>query len=259
MTTETAHKPKTYKKGTVYPLPVTQLQVDLDQPRKSIDSAELEALKRSIEEKGLLYPVLFRVDENNNFILVSGERRFRAFESLGKETIPAMLVGSERYDEVALVDNILRVDLHPVDEAEALDKLRTKYDYTQEQLGTMIGKAQNTVADILGLMKLTQEIRDDARHRKELSRSALLKIARMRANGQRKAYDALVTSLSTPKKEIKRPRLNITKKTITSTDNTLKCVKSIDLDSLGGDREAVVSKLQELLHEIQNKLGSIGG
>ncbi|WP_246043723.1 hypothetical protein [Geomonas edaphica] len=108
-------------------------------------------------------------------------------------------------------------------------------------------------------MKLSEEIREDARHRKELSRGALLKIARLkRPISQRKAYDALIASLGMSKKEIKRPHRTATKKTIDATDNTLKCIKGIDLETLGDDRDAVVSKLQELLQEIQNKLGSIG-
>lgn len=254
----TAGNVPTYKRGRIYNLSLDQLQTDSDQPRKHFDGSELDALKKSIEEKDLLYPVLFRIDGNGNNILVSGERRLRAFRSLGRETIPAMVIGSEKYDEVALVDNIQRVDLHPIDEAEAVNNLKTKYGYTQDQLGNLVGKAQNTVSDILALMALSEEIRVDARQRKELSRGTLLKIARIkRPTSQRKAYDALVASLGAPKKDIKRPRLTATKKTITSTDNTLKCLKAIDLDTLGDDRDVVVSKLQELLQEIQNKLGSI--
>ncbi|QXE92426.1 ParB/RepB/Spo0J family partition protein [Geomonas subterranea] len=258
MTAET--KSTTYRKGKIHDISLDLLHRDVDQPRKHFDESELDALKKSIEDKGLLYPVLFRVDENGNNILVSGERRLRAFRSLGKETIPAMRIDSERYDEVALIDNIQRVDLSPVDESEAVFNLQSKYGHTQEQIGNLIGKAQNTVADILGLMKLSPEIREDARHRTELSRVALLKVARIkRPTVQRKAYDALVASLGIPKKEIKRPRLSVTKKAITSTNNTLKCIKSIDIEALGDDRDVVVSKLQELLQEIQNKLGSIGG
>lgn len=258
MPTETEQKSTTFKKGKIYQLSISDLNPDsTSQPRKTIENADIEGLKLSIEQHGQLSPIIFRVDENNSLILVSGERRFRACQSLGKSHINGIFLDSEKYDEIALVDNVQRVDLHPIDEAEAIKSLKTKYDYTQEQLGNIVGKAQNTITDILGLMKLSQEIRDDARQRKELSRAALLKIARMGSKGQKKAYDALVTSLSAPKKEIKRPRLTITKKTLTTTDNSLKCIKSIDLNSLGDDRDVVVSKLQELLHEIQNKLGTI--
>jgi ParB family chromosome partitioning protein len=258
MTTETKGASKKYGKGKIYDINVDLLQTD-GNPRKSFDQAELDGLKVSIEQKGLLYPVLFRIEEDK-LILISGERRLRAFRSLGKETIPAIRVDNDRYDEVALIDNLQRSDLHPVDESEAIHNLQTKYGHTQEQLGNLIGKAQNTVADILGLMKLSEEIREDARTRRELSRTSLLKVARIkRATSQRKAYDALISTLGSPKKEIKRPRLSDTKKITSATDNTLKCIKSIDLGTLGDDRDVVVSKLHELMEEIQNKLGSIEG
>jgi ParB family chromosome partitioning protein len=190
-----------YKKGKIHEIPLNQLHRDIDQPRKHFAESELEALKQSIEEKGWLYPILFRVDENDCNIIVSGERRFKAYQALGKDKIPAMLVGSEKYDEVALIDNILRVNLNIIDEAEALNNLKTKYAYTQEQIGNLIGKAHNTISETLALTALSDEIRDDARYR-DLSRTALLKVARIKkATAQRKAYDALVATLTAPKKE----------------------------------------------------------
>lgn len=260
MTTETNASAVSYKKGKLYNINLSHLSPDPSQPRKHINPSELEELKQSIQAHGLLSPIIFRVDQDHNLILVSGERRFRACQALGKTQVNGIYLDAEKYDEIALVDNIQRVDLHPVDEAEAINNLKSKYGYTQEQLGNIVGKAQNTISDILGLIALSEDIREDARQRKELSRGALLKIARIkRPTSQRKAYDALIASLGMPKKEIRRPRLSDTKKAITSTDTTLKCIKSIDLDTLGDDRDIVVSKLQELMQEIQNKLGSIKG
>lgn len=255
MSSKSDAKAAKYVKHKIHEIPLDQLTRDADQPRKHFDEAEMETLKESIQEKGLIYPVIFRVDENDNKILVSGERRFKAFQALAKETIPAMLIDSEKYDEIALIDNIQRVDLHPVDEAEALKNLKTKYEYTEKQIGHLIGKAHNTVNDIIKLTELSDDIRDEARQRKDLSRSALLKIARIKKpNAQRKAYDALIAILSSPKKEIKRPRLSVYSKTIATTEQTLKCIKDIDLEAFGESRGAVVLKLQELLAEIQNKL-----
>lgn len=260
MSTDIKETTPIFKKGKLYRIPLAELAPDPGQPRKYIDDTELHALKQSIEVHGLLSPIIFRVDENKNLILVSGERRYRACQLLGKPDINGIFLDTEKYDEIALVDNVQRADLHPVDEAEAVHNLKVKYAYTQEQIGNIVGKAQNTISDILGMMALSDEIRNDARGRKGLSRGALLKVARIkRPASQKKAYDALTASLSMPKKEIKRPRLTIIKKAITSTENTLKCIKSMDLDKLGDDRDAVVSKLQELLQEVQNKLDSIEG
>ena len=248
-----------YKKGKIYEIDLDQLYRDIDQPRKHFDEAELESLKQSISDKGLLYPIIIRVDDTGSNIIVSGERRFKAYKALGKATIPAMLVNDDtKWDEIAVIDNIQRSSLNVVEESEALNHLVEKYGHTQEQMGNLIGKAQNTVSEILALKGLSEDIRKEARERKDLSRAALLKIAKKRPTSQRKAYDALVASLAAPKKEIKRPRLTITKRAIATTDNSLKCLKEIDLDTLGDDRDVVVSKLQDLLLEIQNKLRSIG-
>lgn len=261
MTTDTESKPTIYKKDKIHNILVSELSTE-GNPRKSIDEAELDDLKKSIDEEGLIYPIIFRIDEYGNKIVVSGSRRLRAFQDLGKETIPAMLLRSEkddRHDEIALVDNIQREGLHPIDEAEAVDKLIAKHGYSQEQMGILLGKAQNTVSTIVTLMKISEEIRNEARQVKGLSRNALLKIANLsRPTSQRKAYDALVASLGAPKKEIKRPRLTISTKAIKTAQSTRDYIKDIDLNTLGEDRDAVVSSLQDLLQEIQVKLASIG-
>jgi ParB family chromosome partitioning protein len=241
-------------------IPLSQLSVDSSQPRKHIDKAELDDLIESIKEKGLLYPVIFRIDEKNKKILVSGERRFKAFKALKKVTIPAMLINNAKYDEIALIDNIQRVGLHPIDEAEAVTNLMNKYKYTQDQLGNLVGKAQNTISDISQLMELTLEIREDARKRKKLSRSALLKIARIKKPElQQKAYDTLIAALSTHKEKKTRTKLSSSTKAITFVDNGLKVIKKLDFNSLGEEKAEVITKLEELLQEIQGKLDSMKG
>ena len=254
----TEAKPQTnYKKGIIHEIPLDQLYRDIDQPRKHFDLLELESLKQSIADKGLLYPIIFRVDDNDCNIIVSGERRFKAYQSLGIEKIPAMLVGSDKYDEVALIDNILRSELHPVDEAEALENLRTKHNYTHDELGNLIGKAANTVTEIVTLAKLPQEIRDDARTRKNLSRNALLKVARKPTDkGRKKAYEVLLASLS--KVDTKRPYVKSPsyKKTVDISDKAIKAIQTIDLGSLGENKVEVEAKLRELLVAIQDKLDS---
>src|ERR1035438_3267783 len=144
MPTKTKGDTTIYAKGKIHEIPLEQLTPDTNQPRKHFDESELDNLKKSIEDKGLIYPVIFRKDDTGSLILVSGERRFRAFASLGKPTIPGIYIESEKYDEIALVDNIQRVDLNPVDEAEALNSLKSKYNYSEKQIGHIIGKAHNT-------------------------------------------------------------------------------------------------------------------
>lgn len=247
------------KNFVVVDIPLIELSSDPCNPRKYFDEADREALTKSIQTDGLINPIVVRLDSNGNKIIVNGERRFRAFKALGLETIPAKVIDTINHEEIALIDNIVRVDLHTVEMAEALKSIM-KYGYTQEKLGDLIGKASNTVCEILKLMDLTQGIRDDARVRKELSRSKLLPIARLKkARAQEKAYDALIAKLSRAGEKRTRTRHPATKKVIAATETTLKYLNDIDLESLGQDKEEVVAKLQDLLVTIRNKFGILGG
>jgi ParB family chromosome partitioning protein len=176
-----------YEKGQLYQLELAHLQADPNQPRKYLDPQALEDLTESIRQHGVLMPILFRQDaalEAN--LIVAGERRFEAAKMAGLTTIPAIYLGGhdatvspeENYAEIALVENLLRQDLTPVEEAEALDRLIKEQSYTQEQLGAIIGKARTTVGDILTLNKLPQAIRDECRGNTAVTRKTLITIAR---------------------------------------------------------------------------------
>lgn len=248
--------PIKYKKGKLYPLSLSMLVPDPLQPRKHIDESDLQELKQSIQTHGLLSPIIFRVDQDNNLILVSGERRYRACQALGLTEIQGVFIDSQKHDEVALVDNVQREDLHPVDLSEAVKSLKDKYDYTLEQIGHVIGKAEQTVSEIIKLTELSQEIRDDARTRKNLSRNALLKVARKTKKAQKKAYELLVGALS--KEGTKRPYVKhqAHEKVTTIADKAIKGIQELNLDNLGDNKEEVETKLRELLAAIQNKLGT---
>ena len=176
-----------YEKGQLYQLELAHLQADPNQPRKFMDPQALEDLTESIRQHGVLMPILFRQNaalEAN--VVVAGERRVEAAKMAGLTTIPAIYLGGNdaivspeaNYAEIALVENLLRQDLTAVEEAEALDRLMTEQNYTQEQLGAIIGKARTTVTDILTLNKLPQEIRDECRGNTAVTRKTLITIAR---------------------------------------------------------------------------------
>jgi ParB family transcriptional regulator, chromosome partitioning protein len=172
-----------YEKGQLYHLPLTDLLADPNQPRKYIDPQALEDLAASIAQHGLLTPILFRLapagpaDSGPCLYIVAGERRCAAARKVGLTEVPAILVEG-KHGEIALVENLLRQDLTVVEEAEALDRLLKEESYTQEQLGVIIGKARTTVTDILTLTRLPQEIRDECRGNKAVTRKTLIAIAR---------------------------------------------------------------------------------
>jgi ParB family chromosome partitioning protein len=113
----------------------------------------MEEMTASVAKHGILQPILFLVDETGNPIIVAGERRVEAAKKAGLTTIPAIFVEGN-HAEIALVENLLRQDLTPIEEAEALDRLIKEQSYTHEQLAGMIGKARNTLTEILSLHRL---------------------------------------------------------------------------------------------------------
>jgi ParB family chromosome partitioning protein len=151
----------------------------------------LEDLTESVRQHGVLMPLLFRQDaalEAN--VIVAGERRFEAAKIAGLTTIPAILVEGNTA-EIALVENLLRQDLTAVEEAEALQRLKDEQKYTDEQLGAIIGKARTTLNEALSLNKLPQEIRDECRADRTITKSTLITIARKKqARAMTTAYNA---------------------------------------------------------------------
>jgi ParB family transcriptional regulator, chromosome partitioning protein len=161
-------------------IPLSSCRPNPDQPRKMFNPSALKELADSISEHGLLQPITVKRDPNNKqgFIIVAGERRFRAFELLGEETVPA-IVTSGKADEIALIENLQREALTPIEEAEALLKLKEKYSYTQEELAKSIGKARSTVTNLLKLNTLPKRIREEGSMSNIANRSFLMELARI--------------------------------------------------------------------------------
>jgi ParB family transcriptional regulator, chromosome partitioning protein len=159
---------------------LVKLRPNPDQPRKIINEEGLEDLARSIEEQGLLQPITVKEQGDSTYMVVAGERRWRAHERLGKQTIFAILTDGNP-DEIAIIENLQREDLNPIDEAEALGSLMERHDYTQEQLGRVIGKRQSTVSEMLRLATLPEEIKREYRAPDTaVSKTVLIELVRLR-------------------------------------------------------------------------------
>ena len=172
-------EPNEYEEGQVYQLSIESLLFDPDQPRKYFDENDLDNLKKSIESLGLLQAILFRKDESGALIVVAGERRVRAVRNNGGTTIPGKyFLGN--YEEAALVENTMRVNLSPMEMAQACLKYKDKNGCTEEAIAKIIGKARNTVNEILSLNNLPDEIKENCINRNDLPRRDLVKIARTR-------------------------------------------------------------------------------
>jgi ParB family chromosome partitioning protein len=134
------------------------------QPRKSFDNSALQDLSASLKRSGVLQPVVVR-RHGQQFQIVVGERRWRAAQMAGLTHIPAVVreVTDAETLELALVENLLREDLNPMEEAEAYERLLTEFSWTQEELGQRVGKDRSSVANCLRLLKLPELIQADLR------------------------------------------------------------------------------------------------
>ncbi len=169
----------TYEKGKLYDLNIADLQPDPEQPRKYFDEEALAELKASIEKHGVLQPVLVRLGTDDALLLVSGERRYQASLLAGCQTIPAVFTTGEPA-EISTVENLLRVNLTAIEEAEAIERLRALHDYALADLTTVLGKSASTLSEILSLNKLPAEVKDDCRNDPKAGRSILVLIARQK-------------------------------------------------------------------------------
>jgi ParB family chromosome partitioning protein len=144
-------------------IPVTDIVPNRLQPRKEFDPTELQNLEASIKANGLLQPITVRAAANG-FELIAGERRFRAVQRLGWDSVPAIVkddsdVSDKALLTLALVENLQRSDLNPIEEAEGYQNLVTQFQLTQQDIATVVGKDRSTVANTLRLLALPLSVR----------------------------------------------------------------------------------------------------
>ena len=155
---------------SVNSIKVSQISPNPFQPREEFDEQTLEELKQSISERGVIQPITVR-KWNDGYQLVAGERRLRAVSALQLEYIPAYVIevdSDEEMIELALIENIQREDLNPVDVARAYEQLLTTCSLTQEQVAKKVGKDRSTITNFLRLLKLPVKIQESLK-KNELS------------------------------------------------------------------------------------------
>ena len=146
---------------SVQNLPIDSVYPNIDQPRKTFDDERLKELADSIKESGVIIPIIVTKTEKG-YLIVAGERRWRASKLANLKEIPAIvreLSGLEILQQ-ALIENIQRQDLNPLEEAEALQKLITDYDMKQEEVSTIVGRSRPAITNILRLLNLSDKVKD---------------------------------------------------------------------------------------------------
>ena len=143
-------------------LRISDIEPNRDQPRKHFDEEALQALAASIEQHGLIQPLLVEPLESGRYRIIAGERRWRACRIAGVSEVPAVVrtVTKQQNMEIALIENLQREDLNPIEEAQGYRSLQEVYHLTQEQIASSVGKSRPAVANALRLLSLPEQIMD---------------------------------------------------------------------------------------------------
>ncbi len=223
-------------------LPIEQIHADRANPRKDFDEAALEELAVSLKNQGVLQPVLVRRD-GKGYRLIAGERRWRAAQRAGLTELPAIIreaSDAEAY-ELALVENIQRADLNPLEEAEAFRRLIEERKLTQEQAADRVGKDRSTVANALRLLALPNEV-------KQLLVEGDLDMGHARA----------ILGLAKPGEMVALARAVITEKlTVRDTEARVKAVKGVSAPGKKKRGQVRASpEARKLVEDLQRRLGT---
>ncbi len=144
-------------------LPIEFLSPNSRNPRRSFDDEQLDSLAASIREKGVIQPIIVRATPNktNSFEIVAGERRWRAAQRAGLYDVPIVLIEANDREtlEIAIIENVQRADLNPIDEALGYEQLLSHFQYTQADLARVIGKSRSHVTNTLRLLNLSESTR----------------------------------------------------------------------------------------------------
>lgn len=189
-------------------LNISDIRPNPDQPRKTFREESLIELAASIERHGLIQPITVKRQEDGMYLLVAGERRFRAFERLGRQTIPAIITTGDA-EEIALIENIQREDLNPLEEAEAMARMMERHQYTQDQLGQIVGKSQANISKALGILTLPEVIKTEYRTQPIIGKWMLIEIAQMKSEADQVAvWDAIKEGRLATVKTVKSVRFS---------------------------------------------------
>lgn len=174
-------------------LPISQIETYADQPRKHFDEDALNDLADSIREHGIIQPLTVRKLSSGYYQIIAGERRWRAARLAGLTQVPAIVIEADdrKMTELALIENLQREDLNPIEEAEGYKRLMDNYQMTQEEAAARVGKSRSAVANSLRLLGLCAEVRKLLEGGK-LSSGHARALLPLKADAQKKAASAII-------------------------------------------------------------------
>jgi ParB family chromosome partitioning protein len=156
-----ADRAETTEQGTFFECAIDRIEAMPSQPRSRFDEESLQELAASIRENGIIQPLIVRATDDGTLRLIAGERRLRAARLVGLERVPVVVREAEGEDDyaLALIENIQRADLDPIEEAKAFERLIAEHAFTQDELAQRVGKSRSAVANALRLLRLPDPIR----------------------------------------------------------------------------------------------------
>jgi ParB family chromosome partitioning protein len=148
-------------KSTVRDIELNLIVPNRFQPREHFDETKLKELAESINKHGVLSPIIVRESSTDRFEIIAGERRFRAASLNGLKTIPCLIDNAENQTslEIALIENLQRENLNPIEEAKGFDRLKREFGLTQEEISGVTGKARSTIANSIRILSLPEEVK----------------------------------------------------------------------------------------------------
>lgn len=234
-------------------VPIEQLHANPDQPRRTFVQEELEDLSASIKEKGVIQPLIVRQTAENEYEIVAGERRWRASQMAQLHEVPVLVREFSDVEvlEVAIIENIQRADLNPVDEAAGYRQLMDRFGHTQEKLSEAMGKSRSHIANLMRLLNLPTDVLDmlrdgrlSAGHARPLITADNPSVLAARVvNGglSVRATEAMVKKQTEPKQKRDPKPSN----------------KDADTKALEADLSAAIHMRVEIAHRPGNEHGSI--
>jgi ParB family chromosome partitioning protein len=148
--------------GALAQIPLDRIAANPYQPRKAFDEKSIDELTRSVREHGIVQPLVVSRTSDNRYRLIAGERRFRAALKAGLQSVPAVIKDLQQESDalqIALIENIQREDLNPIEEANAYHQLHDDFGLTQDEISRRVGKERSTVANFLRLLKLPEPVK----------------------------------------------------------------------------------------------------